>query len=64
MYTWASVSTPTIVVDGSASLPWMHAAAEAFAGALPDARRHAIEGQQHDVAPELLAPVLKDLFLN
>jgi hypothetical protein len=58
----AGVAVPMLVGEGGASLPWMRNAAAAVADALPNARLHTIEGQQHDVAPDLLAPVLTDFF--
>jgi hypothetical protein len=58
----ASVSAPTLVIDGGASPAFMHAAACAAANTLPNAQRRALEGQMHDVAPEVLAPVLAAFF--
>jgi len=40
----------------------MHTGADALAGVLPNARRRTLEGQTHDVAPEVLAPVLAEFF--
>jgi pimeloyl-ACP methyl ester carboxylesterase len=57
-----SVTVPTLVIDGGASPPFMHLAAEAAAEALPDARRRTLDGQTHDVAPDALAPVLAGFF--
>jgi len=37
-------------------------AAQASADALPNARRRTLEGQTHDVAPEVLALVLEEFF--
>ncbi len=58
----ASVSLPTLVMDGGASPAFMHDAAKAVAVALPNGRSRTLEGQTHDVAPEVLAPVLRDFF--
>ncbi len=58
----ASVNTPTLVMDGGASPEWLRDAARALAGALPNARHRTLEGQTHDVAPEVLAPVLAEFF--
>ena len=57
-----SVRVPTLVIYGEASFPWMSETAQAIADVLPDARHHALEGQTHDVAPEVLAPVLVEFF--
>jgi hypothetical protein len=40
----------------------MHNAAQATAHALPNGQRHTLEGQTHDVAPQVLAPVLVEFF--
>jgi pimeloyl-ACP methyl ester carboxylesterase len=59
---WASVSAPTLVLDGGASDAWMHAAADALADALPNARRHTLEGQTHAVEPAVLAPMVREFL--
>ena len=59
---WAAVGVPTLVVDGGASPEWIHRGARALADGLPDARRRTLEGQTHDVAPEVLAPALREFF--
>ena len=38
--------------------------AEALADALPNAQRRTLEGQTHEVAPEVLAPVLQAFFAS
>jgi pimeloyl-ACP methyl ester carboxylesterase len=58
----ASVAAPTLVIDSGASPAYLRHAAQAAAGALPDARHHSLEGGFHDVAPEVLAPVLMEFF--
>ncbi len=57
-----SVTVPTLVIDGGASPAFMQNAAQAAAAALPNAQRRTLEGQTHDVAPEVLAPVLEEFF--
>lgn len=59
-----STDTPTLVVDGDKSEPFLHSAADAIAGLLPDARRHTLTGQDHAVAAEAIAPVLRDFFTD
>jgi len=59
---WDSVTAPTLVVDGEASPEYMHSGARAIADLLPDARRSTLEGQTHEVDPEVLAPVLAGFF--
>jgi pimeloyl-ACP methyl ester carboxylesterase len=59
---WASVATPTLIIDGGATFPFMHASADALAAVLPNAERATLEGQDHGPAPEVLAPVLVQFF--
>jgi dihydrofolate reductase/alpha-beta hydrolase superfamily lysophospholipase len=58
---WATVTVPTLVIDGGET-PWLSEGAQAIADALPNARRRTLKGQTHDVAPDVLAPVLEELF--
>jgi pimeloyl-ACP methyl ester carboxylesterase len=57
---WAGLTTRTLVVDGSESPQWLHNAADALGKVLPNARRDTLEGQSHIVAPDVLAPVIRD----
>lgn len=60
---WAtSVTVPTFVMDGGESPAWQRNAVQALADLLPQAQRRTLEGQSHDVAPEVLAPVLVELI--
>jgi pimeloyl-ACP methyl ester carboxylesterase len=59
---WASVATPTLVLDGRKSPGSLHTAADALAAAVPDATRVTLEGQSHNVSMKLLAPVLAEFF--
>jgi len=58
----ARVAVPTLVMDGSESYPFTHATAKALANAIPNAQHRTLEGQTHDVAAEVLAPVLLEFF--
>jgi pimeloyl-ACP methyl ester carboxylesterase len=58
-----TVRTPTIIVTGSASMPFMASTAAALAAAIPDAETRTLEGQQHNVDPTAIGPVIKE-FLN
>ncbi len=58
----AVITIPTLVIAGGASPAFMQDAAQAVAHALPNAQLRALEGQTHDVAPEILAPVLAEFF--
>ena len=59
---WAWVKTPTLIIDGTATFPFMHPSADALAAVLPNAERATLEGQDHGPAPEVLAPVLVEFF--
>jgi len=58
----ASVTIPTLVLDGGASFEWMGETAQAIVDLLPNGRRRTLEGQTHDVAAEALARVLEEFF--
>jgi pimeloyl-ACP methyl ester carboxylesterase len=59
---FASVTVPTLVIDGGASPPWARNAVGAIVDVLPDAGRRTLEGQTHAVDPAALAPVLQEFF--
>jgi pimeloyl-ACP methyl ester carboxylesterase len=58
----AAVAVPTLVMTGAASFPFFQETVEALAKALPHGQTRTLEGQTHDVAPQVLAPVLRDFF--
>jgi len=58
----ARVGVPALVIDGGASLPFMHDTARTLSQAMPHARRRTLEGQTHDINPGVLAPVLVEFF--
>ena len=58
----ARVTVPMLVMDGSASFPFMHVTATALAQAIPDAQHRTLEGQTHEVGANALAPVLIEFF--
>src|SRR4029077_21243133 len=57
------VTTPTLVMHGSAGAPSMRAAAEALSQAIPNSQFLTLAGQTHGVRPKVLAPVLADFFV-
>jgi pimeloyl-ACP methyl ester carboxylesterase len=61
---FASVTTPTLVIDGSESYDFMHSAAQQIVDLLPNAQRRILEGQTHNVDPNVLAPVLLAFFAS
>ena len=58
----ASITTPTLVLDGGESPAWARNAVQAVVDALPHAQRRTLKGQTHGAAPEVLAPVLEEFF--
>lgn len=58
----AGLAIPALIIDGSASYPFMHIAAITLANAIPNAQQRTLEGQTHEVAAEALAPVLVEFF--
>ena len=61
---WATVTVPTLVIDGGASPEWARNAVAALVDALPDGRRETLEGQTHQYDPELLAPVVREFLAD
>lgn len=57
----AAVTVPTLVIDGGTT-PWLSHTAQAVADALPNAQRRTLEGQPHNVAPEAIAPAIREFF--
>jgi pimeloyl-ACP methyl ester carboxylesterase len=58
------VAAPTLVITGGASFPFMHETAKALASALPNGEVRTLEGQSHDVAPQVIAPALTQFFIS
>jgi pimeloyl-ACP methyl ester carboxylesterase len=58
----AQAAMPALVMDGGASYPFMHPTATALAKAMPHAQHRTLDGQTHEVAVEVLAPVLVEFF--
>ena len=58
----ASVAAPTLVMNGGASHAFMQESADALARVMPNAQRRILAGQRHDVASDVLAPILADFF--
>ena len=58
----ASVSIPTLVMDGEASPVYMHHGARALVNLLPNGQHRRLAGQNHGPADDILVPVLVDFF--
>lgn len=67
---WASVTVPTLVLDGTVFLgseekhTSMRHGADELANVLPNAQRCILEGQDHSPADDMLAPALKAFYLG
>ncbi len=67
---WASVTVPTLVMDGTVFLGraeshvFLHHAAQELATILSHAQHLTLEDQDHGPADEVLAPALKEFFLS
>jgi pimeloyl-ACP methyl ester carboxylesterase len=57
-----AVSAPTLVLCGAASPAWMTDVGGRISEGLPDGHLSVLEGQEHVVPPEVLAPVLAEFF--
>jgi pimeloyl-ACP methyl ester carboxylesterase len=57
-----SVKVPTLVLVGAASFDFFGPTAKALVEALPNAEVKTLEGQEHNVDPTVLAPVLAEFF--
>ncbi|WP_232664994.1 alpha/beta fold hydrolase [Pseudonocardia sp. TRM90224] len=59
---FATISAPTLLLAGSSSPAWMREAAQAVAGVIPGAQFDVLEGQDHNVAGDVLAPAVRDFL--
>lgn len=57
-----AVKIPTLVLDGGNSPAFTKRAADVLAKVLVNAQRRTLQGQTHDVKPEVLAPVLDKFY--
>jgi pimeloyl-ACP methyl ester carboxylesterase len=58
----ASITTPTLVIDGEHSPPLLRNAARAVADALPNGRPCTLAGQTHDISPDATAAVVAEFL--
>jgi pimeloyl-ACP methyl ester carboxylesterase len=58
------VTAPTLVLVGGASFPFMQETAETLAKRFPNGEIRTLEGQSHDVAPQVIAPALTEFFIS
>ncbi len=60
----ASLTVPTLAMHGEKSPAPLRKAVRALADRLPDVRYAALEGQTHDVKPEVLAPAIVEFLTS
>jgi pimeloyl-ACP methyl ester carboxylesterase len=56
---WKGITTPTLVLNGGNSEPFMHTSGRALAELLPHGEHRVVPDQSHEVAPAAVAPVLR-----
>lgn len=61
---WSTATAPALVISGGNSPPFFHNGAQALVAMLPDAKYRMLEGQDHAVSPDALAPVLVEFFTH
>jgi pimeloyl-ACP methyl ester carboxylesterase len=59
---WASVTIPTLVMDGGNSPAWVRHANRSLASVLPNAQCRTLQGQTHMLKPKAHAPTLLEFF--
>jgi pimeloyl-ACP methyl ester carboxylesterase len=59
---WASVTIPTLVMDGGNSPAWVRHANRSLASVLPNAQCRTLQGQTHMLKPKAHAPTLVEFF--
>ena len=59
---WYSNTAPTLIITGGNSEAFFHNGAKALVSDLPDARHQILAGQDHNVSPAALAPLLIEFF--
>jgi pimeloyl-ACP methyl ester carboxylesterase len=60
----SDITCPVLGTTGSLSPPWAEASVRAVAAAVQNGEWRVLEGQSHNVAPDLLAPLLRERFLQ
>ena len=57
-----AVKVPTLVMVGGASWDWMQNTARTLSQLLPNGQLRTLEGQEHNVNPAAIAPMLEEFF--
>jgi pimeloyl-ACP methyl ester carboxylesterase len=61
---FASITVPTLVIDGGMSPPWAARATDAVSSAIRGSERLTVAAQHHGVDQVVLAPVLREFFMR
>jgi len=61
---WAGVGMQALVMDGSNSPAWARNADQVLVRILPNSKCRTLQGQEHAVTAEALAPVLEEFFMG
>jgi pimeloyl-ACP methyl ester carboxylesterase len=56
---WAAIGVPVLAMYGRGTAPWLISGVRALADLLPTATLEAVDGEQHSVPADVLAPVLR-----
>jgi pimeloyl-ACP methyl ester carboxylesterase len=60
----SAIAMPVLVLGGSTSPDWFHRTVQETAAVIPGAKLVMMDGYDHGVPPEVIAPVLTDFFLG
>ncbi len=60
----SQVAAPTLIMHGDASYPFMGETARALTQAIPHAQLRTLAGQDHNINPEVLTPILVQFFTS
>ncbi len=60
----SAIAIPILVLGGGTSPDWFHRTVQETAAVIPGARLVMMEGYDHGVPPDVIAPVLTDFFLG
>jgi pimeloyl-ACP methyl ester carboxylesterase len=58
------IAVPVLVLGGSTSPDWFHRTVQQTAATVPGARLVMMEGYDHGIPPEVIAPALTEFFLG
>jgi pimeloyl-ACP methyl ester carboxylesterase len=60
----SAITVPVLVLGGGKSPDWFHRTVQDTAAVIPGARLVMVDGYDHNVPPEVIAPVLTEFFLE